>query len=640
MLTNNICRRFGTIRSKISTPPTNGSTYLRKTVYRVALQRQASILVSTHHVAECRRRDLGIARPCALQVIRWGGLNQTRPCSSAIPGKLKEYHKMIEQFKWEVPEFYNFTRDAIDRWADQEQTGERDPSIPGLWWVNDHGDEVKWTFQDLSDRSKRTAAMLQSLGVKPGDRVNVILHRVPEWWLISLACIRIGAVVCPGSPQLRVSDIEYRLNTSMATTIITDYEHADFVDQVAKSCPSLQNKISVRNINEDIRKRPGWHDFHDLYEKTNDEFQAVNTRSDDPMMIYFTSGTTGKPKMTEHTQASYGIGHEITGRYWMGLKSTDRFYNLADTGWAKAGYSFLFAPWSVGAGVFAHHSPVFDPLHTLETLAKYPITVFCAPATALRMMTQYNLKDYQFPHLRRCVSGGEPVNPVLAQTWTKGTNLPIYEGYGQSETVLIVGTFQMTPQRLGSMGVPGPGFDIRIVDDDGNELPNNEGGLIGIKVKPVRPVGLFTRYINDEERTRNSFRGDYYLTGDKAYRDDHGYFWFISRYDDIISSSGYRIGPFEVESALFEHPAVAESAVVSSPDEVRKEVVKAFIILSADYQGKGDAKLIKELQDHVKVATAPYKYPRKIEFVDELPKTVSGKIQRFILREREWNQSK
>ncbi|GIX49774.1 MAG: hypothetical protein KatS3mg131_3985 [Candidatus Tectimicrobiota bacterium] len=367
----------------------------------------------------------------------------------------------------------------------------------------------------------------------------------------------------------------------------------------------------------------------------SETFTPVVTRSDDPALVYFTSGTTGGPKMVLHTQASYPFAHFITGKYWLDLGPADLMWNLSDTGWAKAAYSSLFGPWRLGAAVFVQQgSGRFDAQETLRLLEQYPITVFCAPPTAYRMLVLEDLRRYRFAALRHCVGAGEPLNPEVIEAWKAGTGLTIYDGYGQTETVILVANYPCVPVKPGSMGKPLPGFEVAVIDAErGVELPPGQEGEIAVRVKPQRPVGLFREYWKNPEATAKAFRGDWYLTGDRGVRDAEGYFWFVGRADDVIISAGYRIGPFEVESALLEHEAVAESAVVASPDEMRGAIVKAFVVLAPGY--RPSEALVTALQEHVKRLTAPYKYPREIEFVDELPKTISGKIRRVELRQRE-----
>jgi acetyl-CoA synthetase/medium-chain acyl-CoA synthetase len=510
--------------------------------------------------------------------------------------------------------YFNFARDVFDPWA-------QDPSKLALWCVDDMGREQKYTFAEISRKSRQASNVLNSLGVKRGDVVIVILPRIIDWWLINLACMRIGAVISPGTMQLTPKDIQYRIRAADAVCIVTTLANAHRVEEAAAGCPSLRSRLIV--------------DGSDWMKDASDQFSTADTDSDENSILYFTSGTTGLAKMTIHTHASYGIGHKTTGRLWLDLRPADLHWNLSDTGWAKMGWSSLYGPWNTGSALFVHNSSgAFDSKKTLELLSRYPITTLCGAPTAYRMLVLEDLTQYNFSHLRHCVAAGEPLNPEVIQKWKAATGVTIRDGYGQTETVLVVGSFPSIEPRFGSMGKPSPDFDVDIIDENCNRLPPDEEGDIAICVKPNRQVGLFKEYWKEPERTANAFRGDWYITGDRGYKDKDGYFWFVGRADDVILSGGYRIGPFEVESALLEHPAVAESAVVSSPEEVRGEVVKAFIVLKPGYQPSD--KLAKEIQDHTKKVTAPYKYPRKIEFVTSLPKTVSGKIRRMELRQKEW----
>ncbi|WP_165859417.1 AMP-binding protein [Desulfofundulus salinus] len=532
-----------------------------------------------------------------------------------------DYDKTYAEFKWEKPEYFNFARDVIDKWA-------QDPSKLAMLWVDDEGNEVRKTFLDFSRASKRAANVFREQGVKQGDVVVVILPRLIEWWEINLACLRLGVVISPGTTQLTAKDIKYRLETAEAVCVITDNDNAPKVDEVVGECPTVKSRIIVGE------PRQGWLDYKEAVARASDDFTTVNTRSDDNAILYFTSGTTGYPKMTVHTHASYPIGHIVTGKYWLDLRPDDLHWNLSDTGWAKAAWSSFYGPWNMGAAIFVHHTSRFSPKKTLELLQKYPITTLCGAPTNYRMIVLEDLSQYKFPTLRHCVGAGEPLNPEVIEIWKEATGLIIRDGYGQTESVLLCGSFPCIEPRFGSMGKPSPGFDVQVIDEEGNILPPNTEGDVAVRVKPGRPVGLFKEYWKNPEKTASVYRGDWYITGDRAYRDEDGYFWFVGRADDVILAAGYRIGPFEVESALLEHPAVAESAVVSSPDEIRGEVVKAFVVLAPGYQPSD--KLVKELQEHVKKITAPYKYPRKVEFVESLPKTISGKIRRVELREREW----
>lgn len=538
---------------------------------------------------------------------------------------MTDYDKTYAEYNPEVPEFFNFAGDVLDKWAE-------DPQKLAMLWVDDFGNEAKKTFLELCNDSQKVCNMLAAQGVKKGDVIIVILPRFIEWWAINIACLRMGAVISPGTTQLTAKDIKYRFEASDAVCIITDNAIAPKVDEVVSQCPTVKTKIIVGE------KRDGWLNYDDLFSQASGGFETAKTRSDDNAILYFTSGTTGYPKMTVHTHASYPIGHKITGTFWLDLRPDDLHWNLSDTGWAKAAWSSFFGPWNMGAAIFVHHSNRFDTKKTLEFLGKYPITTMCGAPTNYRMLVLEDLKGYKYPTLRHCVGAGEPLNPEVIDTWKDATGLTIRDGYGQTETVLLAGSYPCIDPRFGSMGKPSPGFQIEVIDEDANVLPPNTEGDIAIKVKPVRPVGLFKEYWKNPEKTASVYRGDWYITGDRAYKDEDGYLWFVGRADDVILAAGYRIGPFEVESALLEHDAVAESAVVSSPDELRGEVVKAFIVLAPGYQPSDS--LVKELQDYVKKVTAPYKYPRKIEFVETLPKTVSGKIRRIELREAEWGKKK
>ena len=536
---------------------------------------------------------------------------------------MTDYDKTFAEFKWEVPDYFNFAGDVIDKWA-------QDPNKLAMHWVNDDGLEAKRTFLDFSKASKRLCNVLSQQGVKRGDVVMIVLGRSIEWWEVFTACIRMGVIIAPGTTQLTSKDLEYRVNTSKAVCFITDNGNAPKLDAVVDKCTTLKCKLVIGG------SREGWMDYTKVVTAASDVFETAKTAKDEEAIVYFTSGTVGFPKMALHTHTSYPLGHQVTGKFWLDLKPEDMHWNISDTGWAKAAWSSYFGPWYCGASQFVHCTDRFDPKKTLELLSKYPVTTMCGAPTIYRMLVLQPLSEYKFPTLRHCVGAGEPLNPEIIEVWKKATGCTIRDGYGQTETVLLCGSFPCIEPRFGSMGKPTPGFDLQVIDNDGAIVPPNTEGDIAVRVKPTRPLGLFKEYWKEPERTANAFKGDWYLTGDRAYRDEDGYFWFVGRADDVILTSGYRIGPFEVESALIEHPAVAESAVVSSPDETRGEVVKAFVILAPGYTAS--EALAKELQEHVKKVTAPYKYPRKIDFVTALPKTVSGKIRRVDLRNAEWGK--
>ena len=544
-----------------------------------------------------------------------------------VATNMPDYEFAYNNDRLDVPEFFNFGLDVVDKWAE-------DRTKLALISVDSTGENVQHhSFWDLKILSNKYANALRDRGVKKGDRVFIMLPRIPEWYVVMLGLIKLGALPMPGTTLLTSKDIEYRINTAEAVMAITDGENAEKIDEAAGGCPTLQHLVVVG------AGRKGWVSFEEeMAEASSVLDDPEPTRSDDPLLIYFTSGTVGYPKMVLHTQASYGIGHIISAKYWHDLTATDLMWTLSDTGWAKAAYGKLFGQWTLGAAVMQHDARGrFDAPLTLRLLEKHGVTSFCAPPTAYRMLVLEDLRKYRLDNLRHCTGAGDPLNPEVMKQWQDGTGLVIYDGYGQTETVLMVGNFRCNEVRPGSMGKPAPGFTIRVVDEQGNEMPAGEEGQIAVKVKPERPVGLFKEYWKDAEEMERSFLGDWYLTGDKAYIDEDGYFWFVGRADDVIISAGYRIGPFEVESALIEHPAVAESAVVASPDDVRGEIVKAFVILAPDYVASDE--LMISLQDHVRTTTAPYKYPRAVEFVTELPKTVSGKIRRVELRQRELDKA-
>ncbi len=536
---------------------------------------------------------------------------------------MQDYDAAYRESAMEVPELFNFGIDVVDRWAE-------DRTKLALISVDPTGETAQQhTFWDLKQLSNKFANALRGLGVGKGDRVFIMLPRIPEWYAAMVGMMKLGIVPMPATTLCTPRDIEYRINQAEAVAAITDLENAEKVEQAAGGCASLKHLVMVQG------EKRGWLSYHEKMAEASSKLDVVEpTRSDDPLLIYFTSGTVGYPKMVLHTQASYGLGHVLTAKYWHDLRPTDLQWTLSDTGWAKAAYGKLFGQWYQGAAVLQHDAKGrFDARQTLEMVGRYGVTSFCAPPTAYRMMVLEDLTQYDMPDLRHCTSAGEPLNPEVMKKWQDGTGLTIYDGYGQTETVLLVANYQCLPVRPGSMGKPVPGFQIGIVNEDGSELPTGEEGQIAVKLTPNRPVGLFREYWKDSEAMERSFVGDWYLTGDKAYKDEDGYYWFVGRADDVIISAGYRIGPFEVESALIEHPAVAESAVVASPDPVRGEIVKAFVILKPGYISSDE--LVLSLQDHVKSTTAPYKYPRAVEFVTELPKTISGKIRRVELRESE-----
>ncbi len=570
-----------------------------------------------------------------------GGLETGMACASSLPSagpvfghndhNMSSYDETYKNFRIDVPEYFNFGFDVIDAWAN------KDRNKLAMIWVNQEGVEEKFTFWDLMRLSNQIVNIMIKYGVNKGDRVLIMLPRVPEWWTFTLALIKRGAVYCPAPTMLTSHDLKYRINIADIKMVITSQEHAEKIDEIARECPSLSCKIVIDG------KRQGWISYPvelDFPAPVSTKIVSLpgmkKTKSTDPLVIFFTSGTTGEPKMAVHDQ-SYALGHIVTARFWHDIRLNDLHFTLSDTGWAKSAWGKFYGQWIEGAAIFVYDiRSKFNPTEILPLIEKYGITTFCCPPTIYRMLILADLDKFDFTELRHCVSAGEPLNPEVIKAWKDATGLTIFEGYGQTETVLCIGTFPGMTPKFGSMGRPSPGWNIELHDDNGKQVGLHEEGKIAIKLDP-RPVGIFREYLYNDEENRKSFVNGFYYTGDKAYKDEDGYFWFIGRDDDVIKASGYRIGPFEVESALIEHPAVQEAAVVGSPDDIRGLIVKAFVILKPGI--KPSEPLIREIQNHVKKVTAPYKYPRAIEFVDSLPKTISGKIKRNELRDREMKKS-
>ncbi len=561
---------------------------------------------------------------------------------------LEDYRRLRREFRWERPEYFNFGRDVVDALARSS------PDKTAIVWLGPSGSrDVTW--REIAERSSRLAAALRELGLAPGERVLIVLPRVVEWWEAMLGVLKAGLVAIPGTPLLTAHDIAYRVRAAEIAAVVTDADGAAKIAHAAEELPTLRHRVVI-----DGKPPADWHAYEALIERSGPSAEPVCTHGDDPALIFFTSGTTGMPKMVLHTHASYGLGHVVTGRMWLDLRPGDLHWNLSDTGWAKAAWSSLFGPWLAGATLFVHHQPgKFDPAEVLRQLAERPITSFCAAPTIYRLLVQQDLRGFRPAALRSCVAAGEPLNPTVIEAWRQATGLTVRDGYGQTETVLLCGNFPGVPVKPGSMGLPSPGFDLAVIDDAGHRLPPRAEGAIAVArhvaaslrdatslgetrprdaPTPDRPLALFREYWRNPEANAESFRGDWYLTGDRGYVDEDGYFWFVGRADDVITSAAYRIGPFEVESALMSHEAVAEAAVIGKPDAVRGEIVKAFVVLKPGFLKAGvepEDALVAELQEHVKEQTAPYKYPREIEFVLELPKTVSGKVRRAELRRTE-----
>jgi acetyl-CoA synthetase len=534
-----------------------------------------------------------------------------------------EYNTVYKNFKWDIPDHYNFGFDVVDKWAE-------DRTKLSLVSIHSDGEKASYhTFFDLKCLTDRFANALLDLGMKKGDRALVMLESIPQWYVAMIAMFKIGVIPMPGTVLLTSKDIKYRINRAEANMVITDVNHVGRVERIVPECPTLEHRMVV---DAPVMEWLYYQDLMDTSTSGLDMSRVEKTRADDPMLIYFTSGTTGNPKMVLHTH-KYPLGHIVTAKYCLALTSKDLHWTISETGWAKAAWGKLFGQMIVGAAIIQWETPGrFDPDGLLRAMERHGVTTFCAPPTVYRLLIQQDLSKYKL-QLRHCLSAGEPLNPEVIKVWKDTFNLDIYDFFGQTETVCVLSNFEFMPIKYGSVGKPTPGHDVRIVDDEGNEMPPNEEGNIAIYLGDSRPPGLLNEYWKDEEAMEKAFHHDFYFTGDRAYRDEDGYFWFVGRDDDVIKSSGYRIGPFEVESALQEHPAVAECAVIGAPDPkgVRGIVVKSYIILAKGFEPSDE--LTRDIQDHVKTTTAPYKYPRIVEYVKELPKTISGKIKRKELRE-------
>lgn len=534
------------------------------------------------------------------------------------------YEDFKANYKVNVPENFNFGFDIVDAWADSE------PEKKALVWCDDHDHERIFTFTDIKKLSNRAANFFRSIGIRKGTVVMLILRRRWEYWVCATALHKLGAILIPGSLQLTKKDIVYRGNSASVQTIVcvNDPFVIEQIETAEGDVPSLQNKVMV------VDHREGWLTLNDELERFSDVFERPiddqATRWDDIMLVYFTSGTTGMPKMVQHNFA-YPLGHIITAKYWQRVEENRLHMSVSDSGWAKFGWGKIYGQWICGAVVFAYDMDKFVPLHLLEKITQYKVTTFCAPPTMFRFMLQEDVTKFDLSCIHHCCIAGEPLNPEVFKKWYNLTGLELCEGFGQSEGPVLIANFQWFKPIPGSTGKPSPLFDIQLIDSDGNVCEDGDEGTIAIMdVKHNPPTGLFTGYFKNPEMTEEKLGGAYYDTGDVAWRDSKGYYWFVGRNDDVIKCSGYRIGPFEVESAMLEHPAVVECAITGAPDPIRGQVVKATVVLAEGYEGT--PALTKELQNHVKHVTAPYKYPRVIEYVEELPKTLGGKIKRAQIR--------
>ena len=528
-------------------------------------------------------------------------------------GRLKDIH-------FKNTDTFNFGFDIVDGIARLY------PDKLAMLYVDKHHQETRFTFKDIKDASNQCANYFTSLGIGRGDRVMLVLKRHYQFWFAMVALHKLGAIAIPATNQLKEHDFEYRFNAAGVSALIctADGDTAEIAERAASRCPSVKTLIMVNGVRE------GWHDFNQEYPLFTRRYRRPENAScgDDTALMFFTSGTTGNPKMAAHKH-TYALGHYVTARYWHCCERDGLHYTISDTGWGKSLWGKLYGQWLCEGAVFVYDFDKFDAADILPMFAKYNITTFCAPPTMLRMFIKVDLANYDLSSIHHMTTAGEPLNPEVFRQFEKATGLQIMEGFGQTETTLTIGNLYGTVPRIGSMGKASPQYKVDIVDAEGNSVPSGEVGEIVIHTDEETPCGLFREYYLDEEKTADAWHDGLYHTGDTAWRDEDGYFWYVSRIDDVIKSSGYRIGPFEIESVIMELPYVLECGVSAEPDELRGQIVKASIVLTKGTEGTEELK--KEIQQYVKVNTAPYKYPRKIVFRDELPKTISGKIQRNLL---------
>ena len=545
--------------------------------------------------------------------------------------EFSSYEDFKKNFKIQVPEDFNFGFDVVDVIA------EEDPSRKAMLWCNEHGEERVFTFEDMKRMSNKTANYFYSLGIRKGDKVMLILKRHYEFWFSIIALHKLGAVVIPATNLLKAKDVIYRANAAEIKMIVctADGTVSDEVDEAMHQCTTVEHLVLCRG------KKEGWESFDEGVEAASDVFLRPQgdqrTHNDDVMLLYFTSGTSGMPKMVQHV-FTYPLGHIVTAAYWQCVLPGGLHLTVADTGWGKAVWGKLYGQWMADTTVFTYDFDKFHPADLLEKIQNYKVTTFCAPPTIYRYFIKEDLSKYDLSHLQHVSIAGEALNPEVYNQFYKETGLKLTEAFGQTETTVSVGTFPGMEPVPGSMGKPAPGYDVMIIGEDDKQVPNGQVGEIAIHLhNGEKPLGMFHSYYNDPERTARVMKDDIYRTGDMAWKDENGYLWYVGRADDVIKSSGYRIGPFEVESALMEHPAVVETAITGVPHPERGQVVKATVVLAKGYEPS--EALVKELQNHVKRITAPYKYPRVVEFVEELPKTISGKIRRVEIREQDQKKS-
>ena len=540
--------------------------------------------------------------------------------------EFSSYQNFTDNFKINIPDNFNFAFDVVDEIACQT------PGKVAMVWCNDIGEERIFTFGQMKKYSDKAANFFRSAGIGKGDPVMLILKRRFEFWFCTLALNKIGAITIPATHLLSTKDIVYRNNAADIKMIVCvpEAEVIQHVEEAEEKSPTFKVKALIGET------RDGWLNFNSGMEAGSEEFTRPvgdeATKNDDIMLLYFTSGTTGMPKMVNHNYV-YPLGHILTAKYWQNVQDNGLHFTVADTGWAKSAWGKLYGQWLSGSAVMTFDFDKFVPKNLMEVIEKYKVTTFCAPPTIYRFLIKEDLTKFDLKALKYCVVAGEPLNPEVYKQFLEATGIKLMEGYGQTECTVALATYSWMEPKPGSMGKPSPGYRIDLVDDAGNSCEIGEEGQIVIYTDGSAPVGMFNGYYRDENLTRKVWHDNIYYTGDMAWRDEDGYYWFVGRADDVIKSSGYRIGPFEVESALIEHPAVLECAITAVPEPDRGQVVKATIILSKNYQASDE--LAKELQEHVKKVTAPYKYPRIVEFVTELPKTISGKIRRVQIREED-----
>ncbi len=537
-----------------------------------------------------------------------------------------DFEDFKANYKLLVPENFNFGYDVVDAWAAKE------PNKKALLWTNDQGECREFTFGEIKKYTDQTASYFQSIGIKKGDIVMAILKRRYEFWFTIIALHKIGAVIIPATHLLTKKDLVYRNNAADIKAIIAvgDETIIKHINDAMPESPSVELLISVGPVVPE-----NWLNFHEGIENAAPFTPIANVnRNEDALIISFTSGTTGNPKMVL-LDCVYPLAHIITAKYWHNLHEDSIHLTIADTGWLKAVWGKLYGQWIVGACVFVYDHEKFTPAAILEKIQEHRITSLCAPPTIFRFLIREDLTKYDLSSLEYCTIAGEALNPAVYEQFLKLTGIKLREGYGQSETTLSLFTAPWVEPKPGSMGLINPHYDVDLLTPEGRSAEVGEQGQIVIRTDKSYPIGLFKGYYRNAQLTYDAWRDNIYYTGDVAWRDEDGYFWFVGRADDVIKSSGYRIGPFEVESALMTHPAVVECAITGVPDEIRGQIVKATVILSKEYKDQAGEALVREIQEHVKTVTAPYKYPRIIEFVDELPKTISGKIRRTEIREKD-----